>query len=250
MKSIAAIFAIGLLAALPGNATVSIVNLNETSIIDFQSFTGSGFAPTPSVGQLDSDTWRVLGLDDGNTTFGGTHTSGDFARGTSAGGVTTGGVYAFTVGTGNTALGVQPGGTDFTPGSFVLRIQNNTGGTVSSWNLSYDLFVLNDQGRSNSLDWEWSTNDTNYTSLSTYTSVEAAATGAAWANVQSPVVNGLNATVTDGGFLYLRWIGDDVGGSGSRDEFAIDNISITAVPEPSAALLCVFGCAALLRRRR
>lgn len=166
MKIKFAALATCLASAISGHASVIISNLNTTNTIDFASFTGAGFAPSPTAGQLDSDTWRVTGLSDGDTTFGGTFTSGDFARGTSAGGVTTGGVYAFTVSSGNAALGVQPGGTDFTAGSITQRIQNNTGSAVTSWDLSYSLYVLNNKERSNSLLWEWSTDDSTYQSLS------------------------------------------------------------------------------------
>lgn len=33
--------------------------------------------------------------------------------------------------------------------------------------------------------------------------------------------------IPNGGFFYVRWSGNDVSGSGSRDEFAIDNITVT-----------------------
>jgi hypothetical protein len=60
-----------------------------------------------------------------------------------------------------------------------------------------------------------------------------------------------------GDFLFLRWTGDDVGGGGSRDEFVLDNIMLTAfaaavAPEPStfALLLGSLGYLLLLRRHR
>jgi len=108
-------------------------------IINFTGFTGTGFAPDPAAGQLDSDDWLVTGLSDGSMNFGDTKTTGDFARGASVGKVTTGGMYAFDVGLGNVTLGVQPGGTDWTPGSFVLRIQNNTGDIISKLDISYSI---------------------------------------------------------------------------------------------------------------
>jgi len=43
-------------------------------------------------------------------------------------------------------------------------------------------------------------------------------------------ITGIN--IPNGGYFYLRWTGDDVTG-GSRDEIALDNISITA-PAPTA----------------
>ena len=123
------------MAGLPSNAHATPIELfSET----FTDFTGSGFASSPAAGQLDSDLWRAIGLSDGTGTFGGTHTTGDFARGLGpvtapTGGVTTGGVYAFDVGNGggDTGLGIQADDTDFTPGSFELRLVNTTGSTIS-----------------------------------------------------------------------------------------------------------------------
>jgi len=54
------------------------------------------------------------------------------------------------------------------------------------------------------------------------------------ANNRSTTVTGL--TIANNGLFYLRWSGADVSGSGSRDEFALDDISVkgmAAVPEAS-----------------
>ena len=62
--------------------TASAADLTGTTqTIDFTGFDGSGFAPAPAAGQLDSDDWRVTGFSAGSGTFGGTHTTNDFARG-------------------------------------------------------------------------------------------------------------------------------------------------------------------------
>jgi hypothetical protein len=63
----------------------------------------------------------------------------------------------------------------------------------------------------------------------------------------------LSATVGNSSRLYLRWTGDDVSGSGSRDEFGLDNITVSAVPEPGAVLfgglVCgVIGVAVVARK--
>ena len=116
-------------------AQLSISSLGTSSTIDFDNtvsgvnsgeFDGSGFASSPSDGQLDCDGIIATGLSDGDGAFGTDKTSGDFARGTDSAsphnGVGTGGIYAFEVSSGNYAIGVQPGGSDFTPGSFILKI--------------------------------------------------------------------------------------------------------------------------------
>lgn len=191
---------------------------------DFQSFTGSGFDPMPAAGQLDSDIVIVDGLSDGALNYGGTETSGDFARGTNDGGTTSGGVYAFDVdGAGNTTLGVQPTGSDFTPGEFDFRIENTTGGDLSSFLISYDLYVNNDQGRASSLNFSYSTDNITYISVSSldYTSSETSDDAGFVNNSMSA---SFSAAVASGAFIYLRFESNDVSGSGSRDEFGIDNI--------------------------
>ena len=99
---------------------------------NFNTFTGLGLAPIPSLGQLDSDLWIISGLSDSSMTYGDTRTSGDFARGQTSNPVTTGGVYAFIVASGNNAFGVHPTTDDFTPGTITLRLQNVTNSLVDS----------------------------------------------------------------------------------------------------------------------
>lgn len=199
---------------------------------NFSTFTGAGFAPTPAAGQLDSDTWRLTGFSDGSMTFGSTNTSGDFARGTSTGGVTTGGVYAFNVGAGNIILGIQPTADDFTPGEITLRIQNTTGTTINELNVSYDIFYRNDQARANSLNFRYSSDDITYTAIGALDfTTPAAADALGWQSVsRSTTITGLS--IPDGSFVYLQWIGDDVSGTGSRDEYGIDNINVSVSTPP------------------
>lgn len=194
---------------------------------NFQNFTGSGFAPTPAPGQLDSDIIIVNGLSDGGMSYGDTRTSGDFARGIDIdGGVSTGGVYAFTV-AGNSSLGAQPIGSDFTPGSFDFRIENTTGNTLNGFEISYDLLVNNNEGRANSFNFLFSIDGVNFLQVPAlnYTSPEAADANGF---VSIPRSATFNASVASGAFIYLRFEGDDATGSGSRDEFAIDNIVLGA----------------------
>ena len=200
-------------------------------IESFSSFAGNGFAPSPASGQLDSDIWKVDGLsDDTVMDFGDTKTAaGDFARGTSTGGVTTGGIYAFQVVTGNYILGVQPAGSDFTPGDMIVRIQNETGASLSgNFSVSYKIWARNDQGYANSLNFSWSLDGTTWTSVPAldYTTAAAADSTPAWSSTDRSTI--IDTTVPAAGYLYLRWLGDDVSGSGSRDEYGIDDVTVTA----------------------
>lgn len=232
-------------AAGHSHATLSVPTVNSPVLVDFTGFAGDGFSSTPSVGQLDSDTWRVTGLSDGLGTFGGTHATGDFSRGSSSGGESTGGIYAFNVGAGNVALGVQPGGSDFTPGAFTLAVENNTGVSVSDWSISYDVLVNNDQARGNSFDFSYSFDDSTYTTVSDLDLTSATASDSLGFQANPKATSITTAPIADGQLLYLRWTGDDVSGGGSRDEFALDNVSVTAVqaiPEAGSVLFGTLVC--------
>lgn len=217
--------------AFTATAQMSITAQNTPVTIDFSGFTGSGFTPNPSAGQLDSDTFSLDGFGT-NVAFGGTATSGDMARGATTGGVSTGGVYALST---LRALWIQPGGSDFTPGNIYLRVVNNTGNPIDSLDVSYDILSLNDANRSNSLNFSYSTDGTNYTSVpaldfSTAQALDAAAT-VQTAN-RTTTISGLAANFQNGDTLTLRFSGDDVSGSGSRDEYGLDNITVEATSVP------------------
>ena len=203
------------------DATVSGVNEGQ--------FNGSGFTPVPAAGQLNSNSWSVEGVSDGILAYGGSQTTGDFARGTSPGFVGTGGIYAFTIGTSNNALGFQPATDDFTPGSITLKILNNTAGSIISLNLSYNIYNLNDQARANFLNLFYSYDDISYYRVTAfdYTSPADADPIPDWTqNNLAGIISGFNIKM--GGYMYLRWVCDDSSGVGSRDEFAIDDIVLNA----------------------
>ena len=201
------------------------------------AFTGTGFQPTPSAGQLDSDAWAVTGWSDGLLNFGGnqTTTSTDYTRGAAAAAVTTGGFYSYRAApqsVANPCLMIQPVGSDFEPGTLTLRIQNTGAGFINTLNVSYNLFIRNDQVRSNSFNFSYSSNNSTYTSVGglDYTSI-AAADALGWVQVgtspsRSTSITGLS--IAPGDYFYFRWNSAAVGGTGARDEFGLDDISITA----------------------
>lgn len=197
-------------------------------VIDFNGFDGSGFAASPAAGQLNSNEWIVNGLSDGDLAFGADGTSGDYARGSSTGGVTSGGVYAFDVDAGNIALGVQATGTDWSPGDFILRIQNTSGLNIIQLDISYSIWVDNNADRANSFNFSHSPDNSSYTAEATldYTSLEALDANGWTETTRNITLSSL--VISNNDFYYLKWTGDDVSGSGSRDEFGLDDISITA----------------------
>ncbi|MDJ0731058.1 MAG: ExeM/NucH family extracellular endonuclease [Crocosphaera sp.] len=217
-----------------GNRNGGNGGTSASFVEDFNSFSGNGFSPNPSSGQLDSDIWIVRGFSNGNLNFGDTATSGDFARGINDGGVSTGGVYGFNVDTENTILGIQPTGGDFTPGEVILKLQNNTGSTVNEVDISYDIWYRNDQNRANSLNFAYSNDGVNFLTVSSldFTTPETANNNGWQSEAKSVTLSGLN--LADEQLFYLKWVGDDVSGSGSRDEYGIDNIQVTELTSPAA----------------
>jgi hypothetical protein len=166
-----------------------------------------------------------------------TTASTDYTRGSSNGGVSTGGVYAFNTTTGNASLGFQPGGSDWAPGTVTLKIQNQTGALINAIDMAYKLYVLNDQGRSSSFNCSWSTDNTNFTDLVSlnYTSPATADAAPAWnLNERSATIS--NLSIAPGAFFYLRWSGADAGGTGTRDEFALDDIAVTLISSSPVTL--------------
>ncbi len=228
---------------------ITLSSSQTTASIDFEStasgisegvFAGVGFSPLPLDGQLDSDAFSVLGFSDGDLGFGGSAVSGDLARGSiSGGGTSTGGLYALAdvPNPGGSAIAFQPGGSDFTPGALILRIVNqDLNEILVQLTVSYDIYELNDAGRSSSLDFSYSTDGVNFIPLPMlgHASTEAADASPMYVKIGSggpsrTAAIGPISIAPSGGEILLRWQSDDLSGTGSRDEIAIDNISIEGV---------------------
>ena len=273
MKQLLTVVGVGIAvlahADLTNAATVTAAAPSVT--FDFTGFTGAGFSPTPTAGQLNTNTFAVTGFSDGNVNFGGSGASAtDFGRGASTGGVTTGGVYAFIVSS-NPFVGFQPGGSDFAPGAFFVNIQNAGSSAITDFSISYDIKVLNDQGRSSTFNFAYAVGTVNTTPGSgtapgsltytpvgglDYTTPVASTSPASFVTVpRSTSIVGL--TIPVGQSVVLRFDSDDAAGSGSRDEIGVDNIVFgatfagTPVPEPLAATagLLLLGGVLLPRRK-
>ncbi len=209
-------------------AQLSITGIGSPETIDFTGFAGAGFQPGGGAGMLNSDTWSAIGFSEGDVAFGGTAVSGDFARGATMGLVITGGVYAVDI-VGNQGLMVQPVDGDFTPGSFILKLQNNTGEVIGSFDVAYTVYILNDANRANSFNLSYSYDNITWYNVpdADYTSPEAADFTPYMTNITTTISA---LSLADGALFYLSWNGNDVSGAGTRDEFAIDDIVINAGP--------------------
>ena len=220
-------------------AQLEINTLGSPVTIDFSGFSGSGFQPGGGSGTLNSNYWGATGFTDGNINFGETGISGDFASGITTGGIINGGVYSFDNGT-NQMLWVQPVAGDYTPGSFKLKLVNNTPDVIGQFLINYSVFALNDQDRANSFKCSYSMDDITYIPIPEFdfASTEVANFILEQADL-SHTISGFS--IAPGDNFYLSWTGNDISGAGSRDEFGIDNISLTAdvagtIPEYSFAV--------------
>jgi len=187
------VVALNLLLVSNLQAQVQISAFNTAVTIDFNGWQGAGFTPTPGAG----------------------------------------GLYALDAGGGDYRFMIQPSGSDFTPGTLTLRIQNNTGQAITELDVSYEIYVNNDQNSSYQLDFSYSDDNVTYTTVAAAhyeTPGTSDALGFVLGATRTVNITGIN--IPNGGYFYLRWTGDDVTG-GSRDEIALDNISITA-PAPTA----------------
>ncbi len=199
--------------------------------VNNSTYAASGFSATPISGELNSGAWSQTGMSDGDIAFNSSKSGGDFSRGIDNGTTGTGGNWAFTVSPGNRALGIKPSASDWNSGTLTLKAINQTGQTVNNVELSYLLYIFNNENRSSSFDFQYSTDGNNYTaiSLQAFTSVEAQASSPQWRkNKRQIILSGLNWQEDEP--LYLRWTGSDVAGLGGRDAFALDDIELVAAP--------------------
>lgn len=249
-KTIIGLCVILLCAPFTITAQISFTNASNSISIDFSAagtpasvgtntgtvFAASGFSPNPTnanAGRLNSNAWSVRGISDGALNFGGTVTSGDAARGTVATAQTTGGVYAY-IGTPatttNPMLMIQPAASDFNTGSLVLRFRNDGTTPITAVQLTYDVYVRNDQARSTSLRINRSIDDVTYTNESAFDYNTPDAASPAPVSVVSAGTFSHNMTdfdVPETYFGYIQWEIEDFSGTGGRDEIFLDNIQIT-----------------------
>jgi len=233
---------LGLALTLTANAQVVLNAVGTPVVIDFTGFTAAGFQATPTAGQLDSDAWSVFGFSDGDLAFGGTGTSGDYARGLLTADSSTGGIYAADAVAGR-AFVIQPSSNDFTPGSITLRVLNNSGAILTQLGLSYDIVSRNNASNSSSWNFTHSADNSSFTNVAGLDfATPTTADGFGWTPTpRGTTLTGLN--ISPGAFYYLRWSSNDLG-SGTRDELGLDNIVITPIPEPGTiGLLLLAGLA-------
>lgn len=244
MHRSALLFNLGLLlTSTPALAQASLDQLGVPVTIDlintvpgvnnglFDAQTPSG-STTPAPGQIDFNGWNWVNdvspsaAAQGPANFPGALPNGN---GLALAGALTGGISAVDI-NGARALAIQPTSGIWTSGNLTLRAINNTGAALGQIAFAYDLFVYNDQARSNDVRFYYSLSAAQDSWVEV---LSAAVTSPADADA-TPAWVEQNISTTLSGFsmnpgdvIYLRWVGNDVSGSGTRDEFALTNIVLT-----------------------
>ncbi len=158
-------------------------------------------------------------------------TNGDLDfRGVCEGGVTAGGCYSLQTASNNRALGFQPTDTKYTPGIIEMRITNASPYDIRTFSLSYDVVCLNNSDRSSSIKLEYGSPNVLSDTASSINNLTPLLKDVSpvwtYSNVVAEIKPGY--VLKRGACFVIRWIFDDAGGSGARDEYGIDNIKITA----------------------
>jgi hypothetical protein len=143
---------------------------------------------------------------------------------------------------------------DYALNRFYFRIQNNTGSTVSAWNFKADLFIAEpDSGGFSNIQFAYAVDIGNNPATMTFTTfgdpVDISQGMTLSATPQFQLDFTVNATVANGGYIVLAFLDNPPNNTAGSTVF-IDNIGITAVPEPSTYALIGLGLAALFTLRR
>jgi hypothetical protein len=143
---------------------------------------------------------------------------------------------------------------DYALNSFYFRIQNNTGSTVSAWTFTADLFISEpDSGGFSDIQFAYAVDIGNNPATMTFTTFGGSPSitpGMTLSGTPAFQLNStVSATVAHGGYIVLAFLDNPPNNTAGSTVF-IDNIGITAVPEPSTYALIGLGLAALFALRR
>lgn len=259
MKRVAILMGVWLLLVQPAYSQLTMTVRGQPVTITFNStlsgvstgqYDGTGFLnlTTPSTGKLSSRTFAINGFSSA-LNFNGTATTGVLANGLATGAVNKVGVFAGQDGVGNANrfLLLQGDGTTtgLNPGYLGIKISNNVGRGIIGFELSYKIKVRNDKDTADSFNLSYSPDDITYTDVPSlnYTTPTTADSDPSVNNgfitVNRSTV--IYSNIDQGGVNYLRFYLTRVSGTGESDEIGIDDITITALPEPSTYALMTLG---------
>lgn len=139
---------------------------------------------------------------------------------------------------------------DFANTAVYIRIQNNTGATVDTWDIGAELFSRDTGGGFSTIQFSHAASNATDPGSITFTDVAGPAiTDTSGSIVALPGISEtISVTVANGDFLVIGFA--DTAASASGSEVFLDNISVTAVPEPGGLVLAGLGGVFLATRRR
>ncbi len=232
-------------------AQLTVSSVGTTYNIDFSttvtgvnsgSWAGSTVSTTMSAGRLDRNGWYISTTASGGgvATFGGTGYTGG---GASSGINNAGNFYAYNTGSGNPALGVSLSSSAYTPGIITLKIVNTTGQTLKSIDISYEAWSRNSGANSNGLDFYYSSTNaaSSYTRISALDYTTATTATNTWSSsTKTSTITGLS--IANNGAFYIQWEMATVSGTGTNDELAIDDITVTGYAAPTISSVPSTAC--------
>ncbi|WP_422015193.1 PEP-CTERM sorting domain-containing protein [Roseateles sp.] len=136
-----------------------------------------------------------------------------------------------------------------------LSLTNTTGASFSALTIGFDTVRFTSVTTDNELPGYWlfySLDGSNWTNLSDLNPTISTVPNTVGVTTLAPTLVTLSTPVADGQTLYLRWVDDNARQTSPDQILGLDNVSISAVPEPTPAGLLALGLAAgaLLRRRK
>jgi hypothetical protein len=145
------------------------------------------------------------------------------------------------------ALATSP--TTVSGGAIELSLTNNTGGSLASIDLSYDIERYNVASSANDLPGYWlfvSLNGTTWTEATNFRSTLATVPNTVGSSTVSNTLT-FSAPVADGATFLIRWVDDNATQTSPDAIVGLDNVVIT--PTPGAAALLGLSAIAGFRRR-
>ncbi len=203
-------------------AIAGVNELNVASVINQQMMHSS-----PGSNMLDADAWAFAadGAVSGSAaSFPGSLTA-NFDMTISSGNSTNG--WGMANISSDRELAIFPTGSYATPGSVTLKVINKTGYALNELVISYNIRSYNDQAMASKVEfWHSPSNTENsYAIVNSATFVSTPTANLTFESASPSVsISGLN--VANNSSYYLRWFFDDFSGTGSRDEFYLDDISV------------------------
>jgi len=144
---------------------------------------------------------------------------------------------------------------DSTDRSITLQVQNSTGSTISQWSVSYAIEQYSQGGSATQFTLSYSLNGSSFTTTHLSGGSPFVSQTGADGNLSSVVATSMAATVSEsvanGSSIYLRWTYNH--DTGTSVHLGIDDISVSAIPEPSTYAAIIGGVAllgAIWHRRR